>query len=111
VERAYQNNYGSYGNTIRIFEAFIDKNTTDILAIESLKKATFTTLKKRLLFNFDAVKEYLIDRITDNIEGVTFGQELPNGNKSLLLVAYDNFQVFGKLLNRFILLELQINKF
>ncbi|MDP5093227.1 MAG: esterase-like activity of phytase family protein, partial [Polaribacter sp.] len=71
VERAYQNNYGSDGNTIRIFEAFIENNTTDILNIESLKKTPFTPLKKRLLFDFDAVKESLTDGIIDNIEGIT----------------------------------------
>lgn len=110
VERAYQNNYGSYGNTIRIFEAFIENNTTDILNIESLKKTTFTPLKKRLLFDFDAVKESLTDGIIDNIEGITFGPTLKNGNQTLLLVADDNFQTFGKQLNQLILLEIKTNK-
>lgn len=110
VERAYQNNYGSYGNTIRIFEAFIDKNTTDILSIESLKNTTFTPLKKGLLFNFDSVKESLTDGIIDNIEGITLGPTLKNGNQSLILVADDNFQLYGKQLNQLILLEIKTNK-
>lgn len=110
VERAYQNNYGSYGNTIRIFEAFVDKNTTDILNIESLKKTPFTPLKKRLLFDFDTVKESLTDGIIDNIEGITLGPKLKNGNQSLILVADDNFQLYGKQLNQFILLQIDANK-
>ena len=110
VERAYQNNYGSDGNTIRIFEAFIENNTTDILNIESLKKTPFTPLKKRLLFDFDAVKESLTDGIIDNIEGITIGPTLKNGNQTLLLVADDNFQTFGKQLNQLILLEIKTNK-
>jgi hypothetical protein len=110
VERAYQNNYGSYGNTIRIFEAFIDKNTTDILNIESLKKTPFTPLKKRLLFDFDTVKQSLTDGIIDNIEGISLGTKLKNGNQSLILVADDNFQLYGKQLNQLILLEIKINK-
>ena len=110
VERAYQNNYGSYGNTIRIFEAFIDKNTTDILNIESLKETPFTPLKKRLLFDFDTVKQYLTDGIIDNIEGISLGPKLKNGNQSLILVADDNFQLYGKQLNQLILLEIKINK-
>ncbi|PQJ74691.1 esterase-like activity of phytase family protein [Polaribacter gangjinensis] len=110
VERAYQNNYGSYGNTIRIFEAFVDKNTTDILNIESLKKSPFTPLKKRLLFDFDTVKQFLTDGIIDNIEGISLGPKLKNGNQSLILVADDNFQLYGKQLNQLILLEIKTNK-
>ncbi len=110
VERAYQNNYGSYGNTIRIFEAFVDKNTTDILSIESLKKSPFTPLRKRLLFDFDTVKQSLTEGIIDNIEGITFGPKLKNGNQSLILVADDNFQLYGKQLNQLILLEIKTNK-
>ncbi|WP_445752837.1 esterase-like activity of phytase family protein [Polaribacter sp.] len=110
VERAYQNNYGSYGNTIRIFEAFVDKNTTDILNIESLKKTPFTPLKKRLLFDFETIKKFLTDGIIDNIEGISLGPKLKNGNQSLILVADDNFQLYGKQLNQLILLEIKTNK-
>ena len=110
VERAYQNNYGSYGNTIRIFEAFLDKNSTDILNIESLKKSPFTPLRKRLLFDFDTIKHSLTDGIIDNIEGITLGPKLKNGNQSLILVADDNFQLYGKQLNQLILLEIKTNK-
>jgi len=110
VERAYQNNYGSYGNTIRIFEAFIENNTTDILSMESLKKTVFKPLKKRLLFDFDTVNESLTDGIIDNIEGITLGPKLKNGNQSLILVADDNFQLYGKQLNQLILLEIKTNK-
>jgi len=110
VERAFQNNYGSYGNTIRIFEAFIEKNTTNILSISSLKNTSFTPLKKRLLFDFDTVKEFLTEGIIDNIEGITFGPKLKNGNQSLILVADNNFQLYGKQLNQLILLEIKTNK-
>lgn len=110
VERAYQNNYGSDGNTIRIFEAFIEKNTTDILSITALKNTSFIPMKKRLLFDFDTVKQFLTDGIIDNIEGITLGPKSKNGNQTLLLVADDNFQTFGKQLNQLILLEMKTNK-
>jgi hypothetical protein len=110
VERAYQNNYGSDGNTIRIFEAFIEKNTTDILSITALKNTSFIPMKKRVLFDFDTVKQFLTDGIIDNIEGITLGPKSKNGNRTLLLVADDNFQTFGKQLNQLILLEMKINK-
>jgi hypothetical protein len=33
---------------------------------------------------------------TDNIEGVTFGPLLPNGHKTLLFIADNNFNPFEK---------------
>ena len=108
IERTYQSGYGSYGNIVRIFDAVIDDETTNVLDIDSLKETAFTPLKKRLLLNFEDVKEDLTDGIIDNIEGITFGPKLANGNQSLLLVADDNFQVYGKQLNQFILLEITL---
>ncbi|WP_431165568.1 esterase-like activity of phytase family protein [Tenacibaculum halocynthiae] len=109
VERIYQSGYGSHGNTVRIFKATVQSNTTNTLEIQSLKKEKFISLKKELLFDFTSVKEKLTGGIIDNIEGITFGPTLPNGNQSLLLVSDDNFQKYGKQLNQFILLEI-VNK-
>ena len=67
-------------------------------------------LKKKLLFNFESIKDFLTDGIIDNLEGITLGPKLKNGNQSLILVADDNFQTFGKQLNQFILLEIKTNK-
>lgn len=107
VERIYQSGYGSYGNTIRIFKATVQSTSTNTLNIQSLKNEKFIPLKKELLFDFASVKEKLTDNIIDNIEGITFGPVLPNGNQSLLLVSDDNFQKFGKQLNQVILLEIE----
>jgi hypothetical protein len=109
VERTYQSGYGSYGNIVRIFDVTADESATNILEIDALKSSKFIPLKKRLVFNFEDVKDKLTNKIIDNIEGITFGPELENGNKSLLLISDDNFQVYGKQLNQFILLELQTN--
>ncbi|ARV06182.1 hypothetical protein BTO04_05460 [Polaribacter sp. SA4-10] len=106
IERAYQSNYGVHGNIVRIFDAFIDAKTTNVLEVASLKETAFIPLKKRLLFSFENVKEQLTEGIVDNIEGITFGPKLANGNQSLVLVSDDNFQRFGKQLNQFILLEI-----
>ena len=107
IERTYQSGYGSYGNIVRIFDAIIDDKTTNILNLNSLKESKYTPLKKRLIFNFEDVSDQLTDGIIDNIEGITFGPKLPNGNQSLILVSDDNFQVYGKQLNQFILLEIE----
>ncbi|QXP67262.1 esterase-like activity of phytase family protein [Polaribacter sp. AHE13PA] len=106
IERTYQSGYGSYGNIVRIFDAVIDKKTTNVLNIDALKESGFIPLEKRLLLNFEEVKGQLTEGIIDNIEGITLGPKLANGNQSLLLVADDNFQVYGKQLNQFILLEI-----
>ncbi|WP_028889311.1 esterase-like activity of phytase family protein [Tenacibaculum ovolyticum] len=107
IERIYQSGYGTQGNTIRIFKATIDDDSTNSLNIESLKKQEYIPLKKELLFDFESIQGKLTDTIIDNIEGITFGPELSNGNQSLIVVSDDNFQVYGKQLNQFILLEIQ----
>jgi hypothetical protein len=109
IERTYQNGYGVHGNTIRIFEASINEETTNILAVESLKETDYIPLQKKLLLDFSDVKGGLTDEIIDNIEGITFGPQLSNGNASLLLVSDDNFQMFGRQLSQLILLELTRN--
>ncbi len=106
VERIYQSGYGSFGNTVRIFKATINETTTNTLALQSLKEEKYTPLKKELLFDFADIKESLTDNIIDNIEGITFGPLLSNGNRSLILVSDDNFQIYGKQLNQFLLLEI-----
>ncbi|WP_088323415.1 esterase-like activity of phytase family protein [Polaribacter tangerinus] len=106
VERTYQSGYGSYGNIVRIFEAIITEKSTNVIVVDSLKSKNYIPLKKRLLLNFDTEKEKLSHQFIDNIEGITLGPVLENGNPSLLLVSDDNFQLYGKQLNQFILLEI-----
>lgn len=107
IERIYQSGYGVHGNIVNIFEASINEETTNIINIESLKETEFIPLKKRLVFSFESIKEELTEGIVDNIEGITFGPKLANGNQSLILVSDDNFQIYGKQLNQFILLEIE----
>ncbi len=106
IERAYQSGYGSHGNVVRIFKATIEKTSTNTLEIQSLKNKKYTPLKKELLLDFSSVQDKLTNRIIDNIEAITFGPKLANGNKSLILVADDNFQLYGKQLNQFLLIEI-----
>ena len=77
--------------------------------METLKKTDYQNAEKRLVFDFKSVKNFLEEEIIDNIEGMTFGPELPNGNKSLILVSDDNFSSYGRQITQFILLEIEIN--
>lgn len=110
IERAYQSGYGSYGNVVRIYTATIKPSSTNTLHYQSLKNNTYTPLQKELLIDFSTVKDKLTKGIIDNIEAITLGPKLANGNQSLILVSDDNFQLYGKQLNQFILLEIKNNK-
>ena len=107
IERTYQSEKGTQGNTINLFHAWIEKTSTNTLTINSLKQTDFIPLKKELVFSFDTVKNKLTEGIIDNIEGITLGPILENGNQSIILISDDNFQLFGKQLNQFLLLEIK----
>jgi len=105
IERSYSSGLGNQGNTIKIFNVDATK-ATNTLRIKSLKDKDYVPATKELLFDFESVRDKLTNNSIDNIEGITFGPTLPNGNKTLLLVADNNFNKLEKQLNQFILLEI-----
>lgn len=107
IERAFSAGHGSNGNTVRIFKVNAE-NATNTLELESLKNARYNRATKELVFDFKSVKKKLTEGIIDNIEGMTFGPDLPNGNKSLILISDNNFNSLGKQLNQVILMEVLI---
>ncbi|MBZ9729445.1 esterase-like activity of phytase family protein [Salegentibacter sp. JZCK2] len=107
LERAFSAGYGSNGNTVKIFDVDASK-ATNTLEMENLRKSDYQNAEKRLVFDFKSVKNFLTEETIDNIEGMTFGPDLPNGKKSLILVSDDNFSSFSDQITQFILLELEI---
>jgi len=105
LERAFSAGHGSYGNTVRIFDVN-SKDATNTLEFKNLRKEKYTKATKELVFDFKSVKKKLTNGIIDNIEGMTFGPDLPNGNKSLILISDNNFNSLGKQLNQVILMEI-----
>jgi len=95
IERSYSS--GSMACTIKVFLADITA-ATDILRIPSLQGAGFTPTSKKLLLNMDSLGIFV-----DNIEGVTFGPDLPNGHHSLIFVSDNNFNPLEK--TQFLLFE------
>lgn len=84
IERSFST--GIKDCTIRLFVASLDK-ATDVSNINSLQRVkAFTPVSKKQLFNFESLHTYI-----DNIEGMTFGPRLPNGHKSMIFVADNNF--------------------
>lgn len=89
IERSFSS--GRLPCTIKVFLADLN-DATNIINTKSLKEnpAAHPVVKK-LLLNMDDLKIY-----TDNIEGVTFGPDLPNGHKTLIFIADNNFMLFEK---------------
>jgi len=88
IERSFST--GRLPCTIKVFIADLN-NATDISLMTLLNNRSFIPATKTLVLNMDDLGIY-----TDNIEGVTFGPVLPNGHKTLLFIADNNFTVLEK---------------
>lgn len=89
VERSFST--GRLPCTVKIFLAVM-KSGSDVKDIAALMdNTTVKSVSKQLLLNMDDLGIYI-----DNIEGITWGPTLPNGNRTLLLVSDNNFQSFQK---------------
>lgn len=84
LERSFSS--GVKGCVIRLYLTDL-RQATDISHTNALKgQKNFTPAKKTLLYDFTTLNSYI-----DNIEGVTFGPVLPNGHRSLVFAADNNF--------------------
>ncbi len=88
IERSFST--GRLACTIKIFIADLN-GASDVTAIVLKDNQSFTPVTKKLLLNMDDLGIYI-----DNIEGVTFGPLLPNGHKTLLFIADNNFAVLQR---------------
>ncbi|MDP2867182.1 esterase-like activity of phytase family protein [Methyloversatilis sp.] len=97
VERAFA--FG-VGNTIRLTLAEIMPDTTDVSSFTSLIGATYTPMRRELLLEMPIAFEGIT---LDNIEAISWGHTLANGNRTLVLAADNNFS--GTQVTQFIALE------
>lgn len=88
IERSFST--GRLPCSIRVFIADLN-GATDVSEMILKNNHSFTPAKKSLLLNMDDLGIY-----TDNIEGVTFGPLLPNGHKTLVFIADNNFTIAEK---------------
>jgi len=98
IERAFAL---GVGNTIRLTLAEITADTTDVSGIASLADADYTPMRRTLLLEMPITYEGIT---LDNIEGVSWGKTLANGNRTLVLVADNNFSATQS--TQFIALEI-----
>ncbi len=93
-------------NDIRLY--IIDLNQeklTNVKRLKSLKSRKIYSIKKKLLANLNEFS-HLLSRNSriDNIEAITWGPELENGNRTLILASDNNFR--ESQISQFIFLEL-----
>ncbi|MFG3507047.1 esterase-like activity of phytase family protein [Streptomyces sp. NPDC047821] len=74
------------GYKIRLFDA-TTRGATDVRKMESLAGQPVTPMRKKLVADFHNLGLSAID----NTEGMTWGPDLPTGERLLLLVSDDNF--------------------
>jgi hypothetical protein len=95
---------GGTGNVVSIYEVST-ADATNVLRYDALYEngapIDFTPVSKRLLFAFDDLGIPI-----DNIEGMTFGPDLPDGRRSLVIVSDNNFGA-GQF-TQFVVLALEI---
>ena len=98
VERSYST--GRLACTVKVFLADLStaENINDIASLKNIPEVK--TVTKKMLLNLDSLGFYI-----DNIEGITFGPTLPNGHRTLLFVADNNFQFIEK--TQFLLFEIE----
>src|SRR5690606_1007394 len=79
LERAFSAGHGTNGNTVRIFDVDASQ-ATNTLEENNLRKIKYKAADKKLIFDFKPYRKTLKEQIIDNIEGMTFGPDFPNGN-------------------------------
>jgi hypothetical protein len=90
---------GEFTNYIRIYEIDVT-GATDVSTMLSLDDGEYTPVSKRLVLDINATGVEPVD----NIEGMSWGPVLDNGNRSLVLVSDNNFNP-GDQVTEFIALE------
>jgi hypothetical protein len=97
IERSFSTS--RQGCVIKIYLADLS-GAEDVSAIVSLKEQkSKKPVSKKMLLNMESLGIPVY-----NIEGVTFGPQLPNGHKTLVFVADDNFSAVDK--TQFLLFEI-----
>ncbi len=85
LERSYTASAPGTGYDAKIYE-FDLAGATNMLGIVSIVGQTYTAVTKTLVLDLKTLNIPL-----DNLEGITFGKTLSNGQRSLILVSDNNF--------------------
>ena len=79
--------------TIKIFKVTIEIDSSRTTELGSLKDSDYNFVKKELVADLDDFVPFLTQekKKLDNMEAMTFGPRLANGNHTLLIMSDDNF--------------------
>jgi hypothetical protein len=104
LERSYSQGYAADKGTVVKLFLVETQNATNSKNIESLKNLIpnkdYIPLKKQLIIDLSNIGLSHID----NIEGMTLGKNLENGNKTIIFVSDNNFQDIQK--TQFLIFEI-----
>lgn len=108
LERSYVAGQADGGNDVKLYNVDA-RNATDVASISALIDSDYQIATKSLLLDFNDIRHLLSTvegvHTVDNLEGITFGPMLPNGNRSLVIVGDNNFSAFAEQLNQFLVFE------
>ena len=105
LERAFSAGRGKLSYDALLFKANASK-ATNTLAIKRLKRKEIISADKELIFNFKSIRKQLKHKRIDNLEGICFGPQLPNGNATIFVISDNNFNSFMNQINQVIWLEI-----
>ena len=89
------------GTSVKIYK-INTAHATDISKIEALLNADYKAVVKTLLVDFNKLP---LKNPVDNIEGISWGPKLANGNYTLIAIADNNFNTTGAQVNQMIAFE------
>jgi hypothetical protein len=78
-------------NSVQLYMAEITGQATDVSELDALAGNDYIPLEKTLWIDLDQFEGTEGFPNLDNVEGITFGPTLENGNRTLLLVTDNNF--------------------
>lgn len=104
LERSYLNDLKK--NVIRVYKVDLT-SATDVSHLDAIKNQSYQVAKKELVIDFKDIADAVSEKRLDNMEAMTLGPILPNGNPTLIFVSDNNFSKHQRTL--FIALEVVIN--
>ncbi len=103
IERAFSAGRGKRSNRVKLFLA--DFSEAESTLNQPVLDKSFQLAEKELILDFKDIRKQLPSKIIDNIEGMCFGPQLKNGNRTLLFISDNNFNSFGEQITQLIWME------
>ena len=96
IERGFSAGWGKHSNRVKLFLVQSDKKLSKGKSVDKYQLLDLKKIKRQL--NTDRI---------DNIEGICFGPQLEDGNRSIFLISDDNFSAYGDQITQLIWLKLE----